>query len=163
MRSVSRISPCRVAMAILSLGVVACMNDTAPTTSSASNPATEVYASTLGVNLAQMTKVSDTLYSQDLVVGTGATAVNGKSLGVTYTGWLVNGTQFDSNVGKATFTFVLGFANVIGGWDEGLVGMKVGGKRRLVIGSALGYGPSGFLAIPPNATLVFDVQLLSSQ
>ena len=150
-----------VATILCCVAIVGCKHTTAPST--ASNPATETFAASLGVNLAQMTKVSDVLYTQDLVVGTGATAANGKNLGVTYTGWLVNGTQFDSNVGKATFTFVLGFSEVIAGWDQGLVGMKVGGKRRLVFGSALGYGSSGYGAIPPNSTLIFDVQLLSSQ
>lgn len=132
--------------------------------STASNPATETFAQSLGVNISQMTKVSDALYIQDLVVGTGAVATSGKSLQVTYTGWLANGTQFDSNVGKAAFTFTLGAHAVIDGWDLGIVGMKVGGKRRLVIGSALAYGPGGNgPAIPPNSTLVFDVQLLSAQ
>lgn len=161
MRSASRITPRHVATAILSVAIIACGGSTEP--SAPSNPATETYATSLGVNIAQMTKVSTDLYTQDLVVGTGAVAANGKSLAVTYTGWLVNGTKFDSNVGGQPFTLVLGFTSVIQGWQQGLVGMKVGGKRRLVIGSALGYGSSGSGSIPGNATLVFDVQLLSAQ
>jgi FKBP-type peptidyl-prolyl cis-trans isomerase FkpA len=161
MRAPSRVFRRHVATGILSVAAIACGDSTAP--GAPSNPATETYATSLGVNISQMTKVSDNLYSQDLVVGTGTTAVNGKNLGVTYTGWFVNGTQFETNVGGQPFTFVLGFGNVIEGWDKGLVGMKVGGKRRLVIGSALGYGVSGRGSIPPNTTLVFDVQLLSAQ
>jgi FKBP-type peptidyl-prolyl cis-trans isomerase len=146
---------------ILSFAIGAC-STTAPSTPS--NPATETFAASLGVNLAQMTKVSNDLYTQDLVVGTGAVAAAGKTVGVTYAGWFVNGTQFDPAVGtNALPPFVLGFGNVIAGWDIGLVGMKVGGKRLLVIGSALGYGAAGSGPIPPNTTLVFQVQLTSAQ
>jgi FKBP-type peptidyl-prolyl cis-trans isomerase len=110
-----------------------------------------------------MTKISDALYIQDISLGGGTVASAGKSLQVIYTGWLANGTQFDSNVGKTPFPFTLGAHDVIEGWDLGLVGMKVGGKRRLVIGSALGYGASGNGPIPPNTTLVFEVTLVSAQ
>ena len=106
----------------------------------------------------------------DLVVGTGATASAGKTITVTYTGWLYDagktdnkGTQFDSNVGKTAFSFVLGAGQVIPGWDQGVPGMKAGGKRRLVIPPSLGYGASGNGPIPGNATLVFDVEVLSVQ
>jgi len=163
MRSVSRISPRRVAMAILSLTIVACLNSTATVISTESNPATEVYASSLGINLAQMTKLSPDLYVLDTVVGTGAVLGATDSLAMTYTGWLVDGTMFESNVGAATpSTFRLGFGHVIGGLDQGLTGMKVGGTRRLVMGSALGYGAFGSPPVIPGAsTLVFDVQLLA--
>lgn len=104
----------------------------------------------------------------DLVVGTGAEAVAGSVITVNYTGWLYDpsktdskGVQFDSSVGGDPFTFTLGAASVIQGWDEGLVGMKVGGIRRLVIPPALGYGSSRVSAIPANATMVFDIELLS--
>lgn len=145
----------------------ACLDTGEPTANMPSNPATETFAASLGVNISQMTKKSDALYIQDLVVGTGTEAANGRTLQVTYTGWLVNGTQFDSNVGKSTFSFVLGDQGplgVIAGWNLGLVGMKAGGKRRLVIGSDLAYGPSGRApAIGPNSTLVFDVIVVSVQ
>ncbi len=151
----------RFATLALVLTVVACGGDsTAP---QGSDPATETFASSLGVNIASMTKLSDALYIQDQVVGTGATVANGQRLTVTYTGWLANGTQFDSNVGKSPFPFTLGAQQVIPGWDQGLVGMRVGGKRLLVIGSALGYGTTGNVGIPPNATLVFVVQLTAAQ
>lgn len=126
-----------------------------------SNPAVETYASSLGVAIAQMTKRSDNLYVQDLTVGTGTEAVSGRSLDMRYTGWLINGQRFDTNVGGQVFTFTLGASQVISGWDQGIVGMKVGGKRKIVIGSSLGYGRTGSGPIPPNATLVFDVELLA--
>jgi FKBP-type peptidyl-prolyl cis-trans isomerase len=80
---------------------------------------------------------------------------------VHYTGWLTNGQQFDSSVGRGPFSFRLGGGQVIAGWDQGVAGMKVGGKRRLTIPPELGYGSRGFPgAIPPNSTLVFEVELL---
>lgn len=124
-----------------------------------SNPAVEVYAASLGVNIANMTKKSDALYIQDVLVGSGADVVVGRTISVKYTGSLINGTKFDSG----TYPVELGAGRVIAGWDLGLQGMKVGGKRKLVIGSALGYGRAGSGPIPPNATLVFDVEVLSMQ
>jgi FKBP-type peptidyl-prolyl cis-trans isomerase len=98
----------------------------------------------------------------DLVVGTGAQAVVGDTLSVNYTGWLADGTQFDSSYGKQPFVFVLGAGKVIKGWDQGLVGMKIGGQRRLIVPPSLGYGASGYPpVIPGNATLKFEVELLS--
>ena len=106
----------------------------------------------------------------DLVVGTGADAVNGRNLTVNYTGWLYDanrpeqkGTQFDTSVGKTPFQFVLGTGRVILGWDRGVPGMKVGGRRRLVIPPELGYGAAGSGPIPGNATLVFEIELLAVQ
>ena len=146
----------------LSLWLIACGNDGA-SNSVPSNPATETYASSLGVNISAMTKKSDNLFYQDIVVGTGAEAIVGRSLSVVYSGYLVNASKFDSNVGGNLLAFVLGAGNVIVGWDQGLTGMKVGGKRRLVIGSTLGYGSGGNGSIPGNATLVFDVELKALQ
>jgi len=97
----------------------------------------------------------------DLVVGTGAEAVVGDTLSVNYTGWLADGTQFDTSYGKQPFVFRLGAGQVIKGWDQGLVGMKVGGQRRLIIPPSLGYGSAGSGPIPGNATLKFEVELLS--
>ena len=110
-------------------------------------------------------------YSQtDLIVGTGDTAVNGKTLTVNYTGWFYSetaadhkGTQFDTSVGRGPFTFVLGNGAVIKGWDQGLVGMKVGGRRELVLPPDLAYGAAGYGQIPGNSTLLFDVDLVSVQ
>lgn len=113
----------------------------------------------------------DVPYSQtDLRVGTGAEAVVGRRLIVNYSGWFYaagapdnKGQQFDSSLlpGRTPFPFTLGAGNVIRGWDQGVVGMRVGGQRRLVIPPALGYGSQGNPpTIPPNATLVFDIELL---
>jgi len=109
----------------------------------------------------KMTK-PDGLVIEDIKVGTGAMATPGHVVSVHYTGWLTNGTKFDSSVDrKQAFEFPLGEGRVIKGWDEGVAGMKVGGKRKLTIPPQLGYGARGAGAvIPPNATLVFDVELL---
>lgn len=97
----------------------------------------------------------------DLKIGSGAEARSGQRVRVHYTGKLTNGTTFDSSVGKAPFTFALGAGQVIKGWDLGVAGMKVGGQRRLTIPPDFGYGSRGAPpVIPPNATLVFDVELL---
>lgn len=98
----------------------------------------------------------------DQTVGTGDVAVAGKNVSVHYTGWLENGKKFDSSVDRGQpFSFPLGAGRVIKGWDEGVQGMKVGGKRKLTIPSDLGYGSRGAGGvIPPNATLIFDVELL---
>ena len=98
----------------------------------------------------------------DLKIGAGATALAGQNVSVHYTGWLENGKKFDSSVDRGQpFSFPLGAGRVIKGWDEGVQGMKVGGKRKLTIPSNLGYGARGAGgAIPPNATLIFEVELL---
>jgi FKBP-type peptidyl-prolyl cis-trans isomerase FkpA len=102
----------------------------------------------------------------DTVLGTGTDATNGKTVSVTYTGWLYSetasdhkGAQFDAG----TFSFTLGAGSVIAGFDQGVLGMKVGGKRTLLIPSSMGYGASGSGSIPPNAGLVFEVTLNSVQ
>ncbi|HWF62537.1 MAG TPA: FKBP-type peptidyl-prolyl cis-trans isomerase [Nitrospira sp.] len=99
----------------------------------------------------------------DQVIGTGDAAVAGKTASVHYSGWLENGKKFDSSVDRGQpFSFPLGAGRVIKGWDEGVQGMKVGGKRKLTIPSDLGYGSRGAGGvIPPNATLIFDVELLA--
>lgn len=106
--------------------------------------------------------MSDTLQIEDIVVGDGEEATAGNTVTVHYTGWLTNGTKFDSSVDRGRpFQFPLGGGRVIAGWDQGVAGMKVGGKRKLTIPPELGYGARGAGGvIPPNATLVFEVELL---
>jgi FKBP-type peptidyl-prolyl cis-trans isomerase FkpA len=102
------------------------------------------------------------LIIEDIITGTGATAQTGQMVSVHYTGWLTNGTKFDSSKDRnQAFNFSLGGGQVIRGWDEGVAGMQVGGKRKLTIPPQLGYGTRGAGGvIPPNATLVFEVELL---
>lgn len=105
--------------------------------------------------------IVDGVTVEDEVVGTGAEAQNGKKLSVNYLGTLADGTKFDSSYDRnQPFEFTLGSSHVIQGWERGIVGMKVGGKRKLTIPPELGYGERGQGKIPPNSTLVFEVELL---
>lgn len=110
------------------------------------------------------TKTPSGLEYWDIKVGTGAEAKPGHKVKVDYTGWLTTGKKFDSSVGTGRpFEFMIGAGQVIKGWDEGVAGMKVGGKRQLRIPPDLAYGAKGYPgAIPPNATLIFDVRLVSA-
>ena len=102
------------------------------------------------------------LVKEELQVGTGEEAVAGRLVEVNYTGWLLDGKQFDSSQGRGPFSFTLGGGQVIKGWDQGVVGMKVGGKRKLTIPPELAYGMRGFPGvIPAMATLTFEVELLA--
>jgi FKBP-type peptidyl-prolyl cis-trans isomerase FkpA len=109
-----------------------------------------------------ITTTATGLQIEELTVGTGATATAGQEVIVHYTGWLTNGNKFDSSKDRNDpFIFPLGQRNVIAGWDEGVQGMQVGGVRKLTIPPELGYGARGAGGvIPPNATLVFEVELL---
>ncbi len=122
-------------------------------------------APSVGVN--GMTTTNSGLQYRDLAVGNGAVAESGNTVSVHYTGWLQNsdgsrGMKFDSSLDRGQpLDFALGQGRVIKGWDEGVSGMKVGGRRRLVIPSILAYGPRGAGGlIPPNATLIFEVELV---
>ena len=120
------------------------------------------FASSLGVNLAASTKTANGTYYRDLVVGTGATVASGQTISVRYTGWLANGTQFDSNTTKAEpLTFKVGSGQVIAGFDDGLIGAKVGSQRQLIIPPSLGYGPYDYGPIPGNSVIVFKVEVIS--
>ena len=116
------------------------------------------------------TLVNVAFSATDLTVGAGTAATAGRVVSVNYTGWLYDaaksenkGTQFDTSTGRGVFSFVLGAGQVIAGWDQGVAGMRVGGKRRLIIPPSLGYGAAGAGPIPGNATLVFDVELVAVQ
>lgn len=106
--------------------------------------------------------MNEELKIEDLVVGTGEEAIAGKNISVHYTGTLIDGTKFDSSKDRnMPFEFTLGAGQVIQGWDQGFKGMKVGGKRKLTIPASMGYGSQGAGGvIPPNATLIFEVELL---
>ena len=129
-----------------------------------SNPSEETYAANLNVDIASMTKFDDHLYYKDINVGTGTpTAARGKVITVTYSGYLVNGALFDTNVGQDSLVVPLN-DGLIAGWVLGIAGMKPGGIRKLVVGSVYGYGSveqsgPGRTTIPPHSTLVFDVHL----
>ena len=112
-----------------------------------------------------MEHTSSDLKLHDLEVGNGQEIKEGDIASMHYTGWLQDGTKFDSSLDRGQpFEFTLGSGNVIKGWDDGVVGMKVNGKRKLIIPPSLGYGSSGAGGvIPPNATLVFEVELLAIQ
>lgn len=126
------------------------------------DPAANTYAPALGVTLSQFTRQPSGVYTRDDTVGTGPVAAAGKNVQVQYTGWLTDGSKFDSSLDRnAPFPFTLGQGEVIRGWDEGVAGMKVGGTRTLVIPPGMGYGSSGSPPdIPANAVLVFRVKLL---
>lgn len=125
----------------------------------------EQFAAELEVNVEAMTETASGLRYQDLVVGDGMEAQGGNAVQVHYTGWLTDGTKFDSSLDRGEpFSFTLGTGEVIAGWDEGVQGMRVGGKRKLIVPPELGYGRAGAPpVIPGNATLVFDVELIEVQ
>ncbi len=154
-----------VALAVLA-GVVGCKANEGGTTAGGSAPevAPPPAASAAGLSGGVVTLPSGLKY-EDLRVGEGPIADNGMRASVHYTGWLTDGTQFDSSLNSGRpYPFVIGAGSVIRGWDEGVKGMKVGGKRKLTIPSHLGYGAGGYgNAIPPNATLVFEVELMDVQ
>jgi peptidylprolyl isomerase len=120
------------------------------------------FSASLGVDTTRMTKASSGLWYTDVVAGQGEPAEAGRTVTVHYTGWLPDGTKFDSSRDRGEpFAFTLGAGQVIAGWDEGVKGMKVGGRRKLVLPPQLAYGDGGAPpAIPPGATLVFDVEVL---
>jgi peptidylprolyl isomerase len=140
------------------MAFVACSDDpTAPKIESTT------FAPALGVNLSLMTKTASGLYYRDLTVGTGAVVNLGQQVVVYYTGWLPNGTQFDSRQPNAApFDFRIGRGDVILGWEEGLVGAKAGGRRQLVVPPGLGYGDRVVGTIPKNSILVFVIDVVST-
>ena len=129
------------------------------------DPAQNTYAPALGVTLPAFAKTQEGVYYLDVAPGTGQVAMAPRRVTVHYTGWLPDGTKFDSSRdGNQPFTFTIGAGEVIRGWDVGVNGMRVGGRRTLVIPAELGYGADGSPPdIPPNSVLVFEVELVSMQ
>ena len=145
---------------VAALTLIACTSGEAPSTPSVTpNPSAPASASN-----APRTTPSG-LIIETLAAGSGATAKAGDKVSVHYTGWLTNGTKFDSSRDRnEPFNFNLGAGQVIPGWDEGVAGMQPGGKRRLTVPAHLAYGPRGAGGvIPPDAVLIFEVELLAIQ
>ena len=148
----------RLLALVLSLVAAACLGDPA-----APKIESTTFAPSLGVDLAASTRSPTGLYTRDLVVGTGTAAIAGAKLNVHYIGALPGGFVFDDKVAgvDTPFNFTLGAGAVIKGWDEGLLGMKVGGRRQLIVPARLAYGAAGSGVIPPNSILVFTIDLVS--
>ena len=152
----------RAALASAVLLLVACRPD-APASGAAGSAGG--FAVELGVDTTALTRMPSGLRYQDVAVGSGEEVTAGRTAVVHYTGWLPDGKKFDSSRDRGEpFSFPVGAGQVIAGWDQGVAGMKVGGRRKLVIPAELGYGEAGAPPdIPPNSTLVFDVELLGVQ
>jgi FKBP-type peptidyl-prolyl cis-trans isomerase len=164
-----RIAALIALLAVAASAMTAC-SSAAPSATSTTAPAEATAPSTTTAPADVATATAPTapaetvtkLQIKDVVVGKGAVAKTGSVATVEYTGWLMDGTKFDSSVGRAPFPFTVGGGQVIEGWDKGVAGMKVGGTRQLIIPSSMGYGEQGAGGvIPPNATLKFEVKLLS--
>ena len=145
-------------LAVLSAAVLACGGSA----DRDKTPESAGFSAALEIDTTALTSTPSGLRYQDVKQGDGAIATADRTVSVHYTGWLPNGEKFDSSRDRnQPFGFTLGAGQVIAGWDEGVAGMKVGGRRKLVIPADLGYGTAGAPpAIPPGATLVFDVELL---
>jgi len=163
-----------VLAALLVLGPIACGGGDAADDSAASatvpgadaagdgadHQIATVYAPDLGIDIGRMAALPSGLHMRDLEVGSGEIAVTGRTVRVIYTGWLPNGVEFDSNMDGQPMAFVLGVGDAMAGWEEGITGMRAGGRRSLVIPPALGYGERGLPGvIPPNSTLIYDIRL----
>ena len=139
-------------------------NGAAPALETSGQPEDLRYAPDLQVDLSQMTRTASGLFYRDILVGRGNVASSGQRVRVAYSGWLADGSLFDQSPDGRPYGFILGRGQVIRGWDEGVSGMRVGGRRLLVIPPTLAYGRmSPGAGIPPNATLVFDVRLTQVQ
>lgn len=145
----------------LALLAVACGPELITPTPPITDPALATFSSKLGIQLATFTKTASGLYIKDVPAGFGSAADSGHTVSVDYVGYFTDGSIFDSSrlQSNGTFSFKLGEGAVIAGWDEGVKGMRVGGKRRLVVPPELGYGATGSGTVRPNSILVFDITL----
>jgi peptidylprolyl isomerase len=146
----------------LTVPLAACGGDEEEASPTPTTPATQVEGGPPAVS-GEPTVTASGLQFIDIEVGTGDSPQSGQTVEVHYTGWLADGTKFDSSLDRGEpFSFVIGAGRVIAGWDEGVASMKVGGKRRLIIPPELGYGEQGYPPIiPANAELTFDVEMLA--
>jgi peptidylprolyl isomerase len=146
----------------LTVPLAACGGDEEEASPTPTTPATQVEGGPPTVS-GEPTVTASGLQFIDIEVGTGDSPQSGQTVEVHYTGWLADGTKFDSSLDRGEpFSFVIGAGRVIAGWDEGVASMKVGGKRRLIIPPELGYGEQGYPPIiPANAELTFDVEMLA--
>jgi FKBP-type peptidyl-prolyl cis-trans isomerase FkpA len=142
----------------VALAISACDSPTDP--NRFADPERITYAQSLGINLSAMTRTASGMYYQDTQVGTGARPQPGDSIRVHYTGWLPDGTRFDTSRGGAPIEYRHGRGRVIPGWEEALATMNVGGMRKVVLPPSLGYGAYRVGPIPPNSTLVFEIELV---
>lgn len=143
-----------LAVLALTVGVAACRDVTAPD----QDPTTATYAATLGIRFSDYKKDTSGIYYLDVVVGSGLTVVPKSTVNYFYTGYLADGRRFDTNVGGSALTTVVGSGGVIRGVDRGFLGMNQGGRRRLIIPPALGYGNKSLsTAIPAGSVLIFEI------
>ena len=159
------------AAAVLVLALAACTGDRPDGSQEAAEQAPaqpadavtiETYADSLNVDLSKMERSSSGLYTQEVREGEGEPVQAGHRVAMAYTGWLPNGRRFDSSEGKQPYEFTVGRGEVIKGWDEGVIGMRIGGRRRIIVPPRLGYGDEGMGGvIPPSAVLVFDLELVT--
>jgi FKBP-type peptidyl-prolyl cis-trans isomerase len=149
----------RLGLTLLCVAVAACVNTTAP--DPGTDPATETFAASLGVDLSQMVKVSRVLYTQDIAIGTGTSLGLGDIVTVSYAYWLKDGTLIGAFDESNPFQFGIGNSNIIDGLSAGVIGMKAGGTRLIVMGSSLAFGVKGAGTVPPNSTLVYQVSVIS--
>ena len=157
----------RLAAVLIPIAFTACLEGTTPTNPFPNIPIEQTtFAAGLDVNLAQSTKTATGLYFRDLTVGTGTTATGTSTISVYYAAYFANGQKFDEIASPSTpLVRTLGATppQLIEGWEEGIVGMKVGGTRQLIVPPELAYGSNGYLQVPPNAVLVFTVNLVNVQ
>lgn len=152
-----------VALAAIPMALTGCLG-TDSTGVTLATVETTTFAPALGVDLAASTRTTNGAYVRDVIVGPGAVVTAGQTVNVKYSGYLSNGTLFDSNTTASTFlTFTVGVRQVIAGFDEGIPGMHVGGTRQIIIPPALAYGAYDYGSIPGNSVLVFTVQVASAQ